>query len=199
MSFTSIAGVNVALNWLLQVGLIVFLAHIGRFVPAEGAKIGMMDQIFTCIQTRESISMALSTFMINLNQVCCTVAMPATMVYFFDHYNVELCLTFCKLFASALMLQVSLALRESTDRSRIILDEFRNGTATVTFTNIVHLTPQAKWVELHADNCVFLTNLGGWSVSFGCLTVPLAVTWSTVSQCACLNPLSQRHSAKAIA
>lgn len=80
---------------MLQVGLIVFLAHIGSFVPAEGAKIGMVDQIFTRIQTRESISMALSTFMIDLNQVCCTVAVPATMVYFLEHYNVGLCLTLC--------------------------------------------------------------------------------------------------------
>jgi len=79
---TSVVGIDVALNWLLQVGLIVFLAHIGSFVPAEGAKIGMVDQIFTRIQTRESISMALSTFMIDLNQVCYNVA---TMVYFFDH------------------------------------------------------------------------------------------------------------------
>ena len=50
-------------------GLLVFLAHIGSFIPAEAAKIGMVDQIFTRIQTRESVSVGLSTFMIDLNQV----------------------------------------------------------------------------------------------------------------------------------
>ena len=53
----------------LQVGLTVFLAHIGSYVPAEAATIGMVDQIFTRIHTRETISVALSTFMIDLNQV----------------------------------------------------------------------------------------------------------------------------------
>ena len=59
----------VKISCSIQVGLIVFLAHVGSFVPAEGARIGMVDQIFTRIQTRESISLALSTFMIDLNQV----------------------------------------------------------------------------------------------------------------------------------
>ena len=54
---------------LPRVGLIVFLAHIGSFVPAEAAKIGRVNQIFTCIHTRESVSVTLSTFMIDLNQV----------------------------------------------------------------------------------------------------------------------------------
>ena len=54
----------------LQVGLIVFLAHIGSFVPAELAKIGVLDSIFTRIHTRETVSVPLSTFMIDLNQVC---------------------------------------------------------------------------------------------------------------------------------
>lgn len=50
-------------------GLLVFLAHIGSFLPAEGAKVGLVDQLFTRIQTRESVSVALSTFMIDLSQV----------------------------------------------------------------------------------------------------------------------------------
>lgn len=53
----------------VQVGLIVFLAHIGSYVPAEAATIGIVDQIFTRIHTRETVSIAMSTFMIDLNQV----------------------------------------------------------------------------------------------------------------------------------
>ena len=54
-----------------QIGLIVYLAHIGSFVPAEAAKIGLMDGIFTRIQTRESVSLSQSSFLIDLNQVRC--------------------------------------------------------------------------------------------------------------------------------
>ena len=52
-----------------QVGLIVYLAHIGSYVPAESATIGITDRIFTRIHTRETVSVGLSTFMIDLNQV----------------------------------------------------------------------------------------------------------------------------------
>lgn len=47
----------------------MYLAHIGSFVPVEAAKIGIMDGIFTRVQTRESISIAQSTFLIDINQV----------------------------------------------------------------------------------------------------------------------------------
>lgn len=49
--------------------MIVFLAHIGSFVPTESATIGLTDRIFTRIHTRETVSVGLSTFMIDLNQV----------------------------------------------------------------------------------------------------------------------------------
>lgn len=42
--------------YLKQVALIVYMAHIGSFVPAESAVIGMTDKILTRIQTRESVS-----------------------------------------------------------------------------------------------------------------------------------------------
>ncbi|XP_023239367.1 mutS protein homolog 5-like isoform X4 [Centruroides sculpturatus] len=55
--------------YLKQVALIVYLAHIGSFVPAEMAKITIIDHIFTRIHTVESISVGLSTFMIDINQM----------------------------------------------------------------------------------------------------------------------------------
>ncbi|XP_018416134.1 PREDICTED: mutS protein homolog 5 [Nanorana parkeri] len=55
--------------YLKQVGLIVFMAMIGSYVPASYAEIGPIDGIFTRLQTRESVSLGLSTFMIDLNQV----------------------------------------------------------------------------------------------------------------------------------
>lgn len=45
------------------------MALVGSFVPAEEAEIGAVDAIFTRIHSCESISLGLSTFMIDLNQV----------------------------------------------------------------------------------------------------------------------------------
>ncbi|XP_025941490.1 mutS protein homolog 5 [Apteryx rowi] len=55
--------------YLKQVGLIIFMALIGSYVPAAEAEIGAIDGIYTRIHSRESVSVGLSTFMIDLNQV----------------------------------------------------------------------------------------------------------------------------------
>ncbi|CAJ0825893.1 5140_t:CDS:10 [Entrophospora sp. SA101] len=79
--------------YLKQVALITYMAHIGSFVPAESAIIGLTDKIFTRIQTRETISKIQSAFMIDLQQV-------------------------------------SFALRNSTSKSLLIIDEFGKGTGS---------------------------------------------------------------------
>lgn len=45
------------------------MALIGSDVPAKEAEIGLVDGIYTRMQSRESVSVGLSTFMIDLNQV----------------------------------------------------------------------------------------------------------------------------------
>ncbi len=55
--------------YLKQVAIIVYMAHIGSFVPAEAAKIGLTDKILTRISTRESVSRIQSAFMIDLQQI----------------------------------------------------------------------------------------------------------------------------------
>ncbi|KAK5984093.1 BMA-MSH-5 isoform d [Trichostrongylus colubriformis] len=55
--------------YLKQVGLLVFLAHIGSFVPAEVAHIGIVNRIFTRIYTVDSVLDGMSTFACDLNQV----------------------------------------------------------------------------------------------------------------------------------
>lgn len=47
----------------------MFMALIGSDVPAKEAEIGLMDGIYTRMQSRESVSVGLSTFIIDLNQV----------------------------------------------------------------------------------------------------------------------------------
>nr|GEW33403.1 DNA mismatch repair protein MSH5 isoform X4 [Tanacetum cinerariifolium] len=54
--------------YLKQVALIVFLAHIGSFVPADAAKVGLTDRIF-CAMGGKLMTAEQSTFMIDLHQV----------------------------------------------------------------------------------------------------------------------------------
>ena len=55
--------------YMKQVGLIVFLAHIGCFVPASVASIPVLNRINTRITTTESISTGMSAFMCDINQL----------------------------------------------------------------------------------------------------------------------------------
>ncbi|KAG9540658.1 hypothetical protein KCU71_g19642, partial [Aureobasidium melanogenum] len=55
--------------YLKQVAIIVFMAHIGSFVPATKAEIGLTDKILTRVATRESVSRNQSAFMIDLQQI----------------------------------------------------------------------------------------------------------------------------------
>ncbi|KAF2120478.1 muts domain V-domain-containing protein [Lophiotrema nucula] len=55
--------------YLKQVALIVFMAHVGSFVPAERARIGLTDKILSRVTTRETVSRIQSAFMIDLQQV----------------------------------------------------------------------------------------------------------------------------------
>ena len=60
--------------------LIVFLAHVGSFVPAAEATIGLTDRIFTRIASQDSVSVPQSTFMIDLSQLA-TMLQLATPRY----------------------------------------------------------------------------------------------------------------------
>jgi len=53
---------------LRQTALIVLLAQMGSFVPAEAAEIGLVDKIFTRVGASDNISMGESTFMVEMNE-----------------------------------------------------------------------------------------------------------------------------------
>ncbi|KAG0204371.1 MutS protein msh5 [Mortierella sp. GBA30] len=61
--------------YLKQVALITFMAHIGSFVPAESAVIGLTDKILTRVQTLETVSNIQSAFMTDLQQVTLALRM----------------------------------------------------------------------------------------------------------------------------
>ena len=78
--------------YIKQVGLIVFLAHLGCWVPATSATVPITDRIFTRIHTVESVSIGMSSFQCDVSQIAA-------------------------------------ALRSSTARSLLLVDEFGKGTA----------------------------------------------------------------------
>ena len=53
---------------LRQTALIVLLAQMGSFVPAESAKVGLVDKVFTRVGASDNISLGESTFMVEMTE-----------------------------------------------------------------------------------------------------------------------------------
>jgi DNA mismatch repair protein MSH5 len=68
--------------YLKQVALIAYLAHIGSFVPANSARIGLLHHIHTRIQTVESVATNISAFMIDMKQMILSLycSTPSTLI-----------------------------------------------------------------------------------------------------------------------
>ncbi|MCR4337710.1 MAG: DNA mismatch repair protein MutS, partial [Candidatus Omnitrophica bacterium] len=56
-------------TYIRQIALIVILAQMGSYVPAQAAHIGVVDKIFTRIGAHDDISKGQSTFMVEMNEM----------------------------------------------------------------------------------------------------------------------------------
>lgn len=96
---------------LRQTCVIVLLAHLGCYVPAETARLSLTDKIFTRIGAYDRLLQGQSTFMVELSETAGAIHMISLLLCDLIFYYIGI-------------------LRGATPKSLVVLDELGRGTST---------------------------------------------------------------------
>lgn len=69
-------------TYMKQTALIIIMAHIGSYVPANYAKIGLVDKIFTRVGASDDLLTGQSTFMLEMSEVA-NIVNSATKIFYY--------------------------------------------------------------------------------------------------------------------
>ncbi|MCF6279694.1 MAG: DNA mismatch repair protein MutS [Flavobacteriaceae bacterium] len=183
---------------LRQTALIVLLAQMGSYVPAQNAKIGVIDKIFTRVGASDNISMGESTFMVEMNETASILNnLSDRSLILLD----EIGRGTSTYDGISIAWAIAEYLHEHLTRAKTLFathyHELNN--MTDTFERIKNFNVSVKELK---DNVIFLRKLvaGGSEHSFGIHVAKLAGMPSTVIHKAnkMLKKLEQSHSSEDI-
>ncbi len=168
-------------TYLRQVGLIVIMAQAGSFVPAQTARIGVVDRVFTRVGASDRLTMGESTFLVEMNETSRILnnATPQSLILLDEvgrgtstYDGLAIAWALCE------MLHNEARLRSRT----IFATHFHELTELPTLCPRIH-NYQVQ-VRRHKDRIIFLRKIvsGGCDDSFGIEVAKLAGIPATLTQ-----------------
>lgn len=160
-------------TYLRQVGLIVFLAQIGSFVPAASAHVGIVDRIFTRVGASDNLAFGESTFMVEMLEAANILnnASPKSLILLDEVGRGT---------STFDGLSIAWAMTEYLHHSKKIAAKTLFATHYHELTELAMLYPRIKnyrvAVQEHDDHVVFLRKIeeGGMDNSYGIYVAQMA-------------------------
>ncbi len=160
-------------TYLRQVGLIVFLAQIGSFVPAASAHVGIVDRIFTRVGASDNLAFGESTFMVEMLEAANILnnASPKSLILLDEVGRGT---------STFDGLSIAWAMTEYLHHNKKIAAKTLFATHYHELTELAMLYPRIKnyrvAVQEHEDHVVFLRKIeeGGMDNSYGIYVAQMA-------------------------
>lgn len=160
-------------TYLRQVGLIVFLAQIGSYVPAASAHVGIVDRIFTRVGASDNLAFGESTFMVEMLEAANILnnASPKSLILLDEVGRGT---------STFDGLSIAWAMTEYLHHNKKIAAKTLFATHYHELTELAMLYPRIKnyrvAVQEHEDHVVFLRKIeeGGMDNSYGIYVAQMA-------------------------